>query len=165
MKCPFCGFQEDRVLDSRSIREGAAVRRRRECLSCERRFTTYEEAEERRLLVIKKDGRRAPFDREKILRGIRLASMKRPVSAEAQEKIVEVIEREAYDLGQPEVASAWIGERVVEALRALDPVAYVRFASVYRNFQDVTQFGELAELLAAEGRPRRRRARKSVNPP
>jgi transcriptional repressor NrdR len=157
VKCPYCSFLEDRVLDSRSIREGEAVRRRRECLRCERRFTTYEEIEEQRVMVVKKDGRREPFDREKILRGLRLACMKRPVGWETLERIVEEIEREIYDAAGHEVPSSLVGERVVDALRHLDPVAYVRFASVYRDFQDVTQFGELVERLAGERRPRRRR--------
>src|SRR5262245_49454917 len=157
MRCPYCSFQEDKVLDSRAIRDGDAVRRRRECLQCGRRFTTYEEVEERRVMVVKKDGRREPFDREKILRGLRLACMKRPVSAETLERIADEIERDIYDSGHHELASNVIGERVVEALRSLDPVAYVRFASVYRDFQDVTQFGDLINLLRSERRTRRRR--------
>ncbi len=161
MKCPYCSFAEDRVLDSRSIRDGGAIRRRRECLGGERRFTTYEEIEEQRLMVVKKDERREPFDREKALRGIRLACMKRPVSTETQQWVVDELERALFDSGRNEVTASEIGERVMEALRGLDPVAYVRFASVYRDFQDVTQFGELIERLRSEPR-RRRRAHRSA---
>jgi len=160
MKCPYCGFLEDKVLASRAMRDNEAIRRRRECLQCGRRFTTYEVVEERRVMVVKSDGRREPFDREKVLRGLRLACMKRPVSAETLERIVDEVEREIYDSGEREVAAATIGERVIEALRHLDPVAYVRFASVYRNFQDVTQFGELVDRLRLETRNKRRRARR-----
>jgi len=142
------------------MRDNEAIRRRRECLQCGRRFTTYEVVEERRVMVVKSDGRREPFDREKVLRGLRLACMKRPVSAETLERIVDEVEREIYDSGEREVAAATIGERVIEALRHLDPVAYVRFASVYRNFQDVTQFGELVDRLRLETRNKRRRARR-----
>lgn len=160
MKCPYCSFLEDRVLDSRSVRDAEAVRRRRECLRCGRRFTTYEVVEERRVMVVKKDGRREPFDREKILRGLRLACMKRPVSEETLGRLVDAIEREMYDSGQQEVRAAEVGERLVEALRELDPVAYVRFASVYRDFQDVTQFGDLVERFQGERPEPRRRARR-----
>jgi transcriptional repressor NrdR len=163
MKCPYCGYLEDHVLDSRGIREGAAIKRRRECLRCERRYTTYEEIEELRLQVIKKDGRREPFDRGKVLRGLQLACQKRPVSAETLVRLVEEIERHAQDLGEREVAAAVIGERVMEALRQLDPVAYVRFASVYRDFQDATQFQEIVERLRSEGRRSRRRANGRVS--
>lgn len=160
MKCPYCQFLEDKVLDSRMIREGEAIKRRRECLQCGRRFTTYEHIEERRLLVVKKDGTREPFERSKVLRGLQLACRKRPVSAETLEQIADRIEAELYDRGENEVQAAVIGERVVEALRGVDPVAYVRFASVYRDFQDLTQFQELLERLKPESRkrgtPRRR---------
>lgn len=161
MKCPFCQFLEDRVLDSRVIRDGAAIKRRRECLRCTRRFTTYELIEARRLMVVKKDGRREPFDREKILNGLELACRKRPVSVETLEGAADEIERELYDRGEHEVQAAVIGERVVEALRGLDPVAYVRFASVYRDFQDLSQFHELLERLRGPVEPQRRRARKA----
>jgi transcriptional repressor NrdR len=138
------------VLDSRVVRDGAAIKRRRECEACERRFTTYETVVERRLQVVKKDGRREPFDRAKLLRGLEVACRKRPVSAEQLEETVDRVERELYDRGEPEVAAAVVGERLVEALRDLDPVAYVRFASVYRDFQDLTQFHELLNVLRAE---------------
>ena len=160
MKCPYCQYLEDKVLDSRMIREGEAIKRRRECLQCGRRFTTYEHIEERRLLVVKKDGTLEPFERSKVLRGLQLACRKRPVSAETLEQIADRIEAELYDRGENEVQAAVIGERVVEALRGVDPVAYVRFASVYRDFQDLTQFQELLERLKPESRkrgtPRRR---------
>jgi transcriptional repressor NrdR len=150
MKCPYCQFLEDKVLDSRVIRDGEAIKRRRECLRCERRYTTYEQIEERRVWVVKKDGRREPFDREKIMRGLEVACRKRPVSMETLEQVVDNIERELYDRGEHEVQASVIGEMVVEALRSLDPVAYVRFASVYRDFQDLSQFQDLLEVLRAE---------------
>ena len=158
MKCPYCGFEEDRVLDSRSVREGGAIKRRRECLNCGRRFTTYEEIEEMRTLVVKKDQRREPFERVKLLRGIRAACQKRPVSAETLESAVDDIERFIYNSGQREISSAEIGELVMERLRKLDRVAFVRFASVYREFEDVTQFREIIDVL---DRPRRGRAAKT----
>ena len=150
MKCPFCGFLEDRVLDSRAIREGEAIRRRRECLQCGRRFTTHEEIEESQVRIIKKDGRRELFDRGKIMRGLALACHKRPVSSDTLERITDDIERRLYDRGEREVPAAVIGEMVIEALRRLDSVAYVRFASVYREFQDATQFKEIVDVLGDE---------------
>jgi transcriptional repressor NrdR len=147
MRCPYCQFQEDRVLDSRVIRDGEAIKRRRECEGCGRRFTTYEQIEERRVMVVKKDGRREPFDRQKILRGLELACRKRPVSAETLEEIIDEIERDLYDRGEREVQAAAVGELVSGALHGLDPVAYVRFASVYQDFQDLTQFHELLHRL------------------
>jgi len=157
MKCPFCGFLEDHVLDSRGIRDGGAIKRRRECLRCERRFTTYEEIVELQLQVIKKDGRREPFDSLKILRGLQLACQKRPVSADTLERIVDEVERYVHDSGEREIAATVIGERVMSALRHLDTVAYVRFASVYRDFQDATQFREILDVLHDEPQPRPRR--------
>jgi transcriptional repressor NrdR len=157
MKCPYCQFLEDKVLDSRVVRDGDAIKRRRECLQCGRRYTTFEHIEERRIRVVKKDGRREPFDRQKLMRGLDLACRKRPVSSEALERIVDEIERTLYDRGEQEVQATVIGEMLVEALRKLDPVAYVRFASVYRDFQDLTQFQELLELLKP-GAPARRRS-------
>jgi transcriptional repressor NrdR len=153
VKCPYCSFQEDRVLDSRAIREGEAIRRRRECLQCGRRFTTHEEIEESQVRVVKKDGRRELFDRTKIMRGLTLACHKRPVSLNTLERIADDIERRIYDRGDREVSADVIGEMVVDALRALDPVAYVRFASVYREFQDATQFQEIVEVLRDEASP------------
>jgi transcriptional repressor NrdR len=159
MRCPFCGHLEDRVLDSRTSREGFSVKRRRECVGCLRRFTTYEQIEELQVVVVKKDGRREPFDRAKIMRGMQLACLKRPVSADTLEQIADAIERAIYDLGQREVPSGLIGEHVVEAMRGLDPVAYVRFASVYRDFQDATQFKEIVERLRPESASKQRAAR------
>ena len=165
MKCPYCGFHEDRVLDSRAIREGEAIRRRRECLRCGRRYTTHEEIEESQIRVIKKDGRREPFDRAKIMRGLTLACHKRPVSSDALERVADEIERRIYDRGEREVPAAEVGEMVIDALRALDPVAYVRFASVYREFQDATQFAEIVEVLGGENKPpRRSRPRRAAAP-
>jgi transcriptional repressor NrdR len=141
------------VLDSRSIREGDAIRRRRECLQCGRRFTTHEEIEETQLRVVKKDGRREPFDRAKIMRGLMLACHKRPISIDTLERVVDDIERRVHERGEREVSAAVVGELVVEALRGLDPVAYVRFASVYREFQDATQFREIVDVMGEEGPP------------
>jgi transcriptional repressor NrdR len=157
VKCPFCGFQEDRVLDSRAIRDGESIRRRRECLRCGRRYTTHEEIEESQVRVIKKDGRREPFDRGKIMRGLTLACHKRPVSVDALERVADEIERRTYDRGEREVAAREVGDLVIEALRALDPVAYVRFASVYREFQDATEFAEIVQVLGAQKEPKRPR--------
>ena len=149
MKCPFCGHQEDKVVDSRSSSDGVSIRRRRECLSCGKRFTTYEQIEEQALMVIKKDGRREPFDRHKLLAGLVKACEKRPVSMEALEHLVDELERELSQQFEREVSSREVGERVMKRLHSLDPVAYVRFASVYREFKDVEQFmRELKDLLA-----------------
>ena len=149
MKCPYCGHKDDKVLDSRSVREGEGVRRRRECLACARRFTTYEEIEELRLTVVKKDERREPFDRSKILKGMLTACEKRPVSVAQLEAAVDEIERALYNAGRKEIRSVEIGDMVIEKLKRLDQVAYIRFASVYRQFEDVTQFKELVEVLDA----------------
>jgi len=147
MRCPVCGFQKDRVIDSRLSRDGDAIRRRRECLSCKRRFTTYEYVEPP-LVVVKKDGRREPFDREKLLRGMRKACEKRPIGINALEKIVESVEGKLTATGKSEVTSQEVGELVMEALKDLDGVAYVRFASVYRSFKDSKEFmEELRRLL------------------
>jgi transcriptional repressor NrdR len=156
MKCPFCGFQEDRVLDSRSVREGEAIKRRRECLNCERRFTTYEEIEEMRIMVVKKDQRREPFERGKLLRGMLAACEKRPVSAETLESVADDLERAVYNSGSREISSSEIGEMVMERLSRLDRVAFVRFASVYREFEDVTQFKEIIDVLDRPGKGRGR---------
>lgn len=145
MKCPYCGHKDDKVLDSRSTREGEGIRRRRECLGCARRFTTYEEIEEMRLTVVKKDQSREPFDRSKILKGMLTACEKRPVSVAQLESAVDDIERALHNRGDKEVGSAEIGDMVIEKLRRLDQVAYIRFASVYRQFEDVTQFKELVD--------------------
>jgi transcriptional repressor NrdR len=148
MKCPSCGHLEDKVIDSRSAKEGQAIRRRRECLACKRRFTTYETVETAPLLVIKKDGRREPFSREKILNGLLRACEKRPIPAERVHAVVDTLESDLLRQGLDEVKSSEIGERVMEELHKLDEVAYVRFASVYRHFKDLNQFlEELRSLL------------------
>ena len=153
MKCPFCGHQEDKVVDSRASGEGDAIRRRRECLACAKRFTTYEHLEEQPLMVIKKDGRREPFDHNKLLAGLVKACEKRPVSMEQLEHMVDELERELSQQFEREVPSREVGERVMKKLHAVDPVAYVRFASVYREFKDVEQFmRELKDLLATKGK-------------
>jgi len=151
MRCPFCAYKEDKVVDSRATAEESAVRRRRECLKCGKRFTTYEYVEEVSLLVIKKDGRREPFDRKKILSGIIRACEKRPVSVEKMEEIVTQVERLIQKKSDREVSSSRIGELVMEKLKIIDDVAYVRFASVYRQFKDVGQFMvELKDILGKD---------------
>jgi len=140
MKCPFCRQDNDRVIDSRSASDGEMIRRRRECLTCGRRYTTYEVIEQTRLRVIKKDGTRVPYDRQKILAGMLKACEKRPVSMERLEAIVGEIERDIYQNFEKEVPVAYIGEAVMARLKELDKVAYVRFASVYREFQDLRDF-------------------------
>jgi len=151
MKCPYCNSNSDKVVDSRSVRDGHAIRRRRECLDCGRRFTTYEYVEESQLLVIKKDGRREPFDRNKIIAGVQVSCRKRPVSAEQIESLTNSIEFEISERGVLEINTSEIGELVMERLKELDQVAYVRFASVYRQFKDVEEFrGALHKLLEEE---------------
>jgi len=153
MKCPFCGHHDDKVIDSRASSDGDAVRRRRECLKCRKRFTTYEVVEEGSLLVVKKDGRREPFDRKKILNGIQKACEKRPISSEKIEGLVSAIEHEIHKKFDKEVLSKNIGELIMDKLAFLDEVAYVRFASVYRQFKDVNQFmAELRDLLKKAGK-------------
>ena len=161
MKCPYCQFLEDKVLDSRVVRDGDAIKRRRECEKCHRRYTTFETIVERRVQVVKKDGRREPFDQQKLMRGLELACRKRPVSAAALDEVVDRIERALYDRGETEVQATVLGEMVVEELRKLDPVAYVRFASVYRDFQDLTQFQAFLEGLKAEGGAKKRTGKKA----
>ena len=140
MKCPFCQSIEDKVLESRETEEGKAIRRRRECLSCRGRFTSYERIEEKPLLVIKRDGRREQFNREKVRSGILKACEKRPISAEMVERMVDEIEKEIHREAGREVLSSKVGEMVMEKLQAADKVAYVRFASVYRKFEDPSEF-------------------------
>ena len=144
MRCPFCGEDSDKVIDSRSVQMGRAVRRRRECQSCAERFTTYEYIEKAPLTVIKGDDSREPYERAKLIRGLHLCTTKRPVSAEQIGALVEDVESELFRLGKGEISTRQIGEMVMDRLRELDEVAYVRFASVYRNFQDKTEF--VAEL-------------------
>jgi transcriptional repressor NrdR len=151
MRCPFCSSQDDKVIDSRQARDGLEIRRRRECQGCARRFTTYERVEEALPVVVKADGRREPFDRNKIEKGLRHAATKRPVPVERLQALAEEVEREISELGVPEVESREIGERVLPKLRALDGVAYVRFASIYRDFRDIDEFArELEELEQLE---------------
>ncbi len=147
VKCPFCGEQESKVIDSRPVEDGSVIRRRRECLGCGKRFTTYERIESLPILVIKKDGRREMFDREKIVRGLLKACEKRPVPREKIEEIASEIESEFRAEGRKEVTSKEIGEKVIEALKEIDKVAYVRFASVYREFTDLTHFIKELETL------------------
>lgn len=148
MKCPYCGHIEDKVIDSRSSNEDRSVRRRRECIKCKRRFTTYEYIEEIPLMVIKKDGRREAFDRNKIISGILKACEKRPVSMEKVEAVVDRVEKELQKSFDKEVKAEDVGELVMEHLHKLDEVAYVRFASVYRQFKDINHFmKELKDLL------------------
>jgi transcriptional repressor NrdR len=148
MKCPYCGSTDDRVVDSRSSREDRAVRRRRECLGCGKRFTTYEYVEQVDSMVIKKDGRREAFQRDKLKKGIMLACTKRDISMDDIEKMVEDIEEDLFSTFKNEIDGREIGERVMEKLQKLDPVAYVRFASVYREFKDSAQFlNEIERVL------------------
>ncbi|MFA5113099.1 MAG: transcriptional regulator NrdR [Candidatus Margulisiibacteriota bacterium] len=150
MKCPFCDTIEDKVLESREVDEGSVVRRRRECLSCRGRFTSYERIEERPIMVIKRDGRREQFNRDKLIRGILHACQKRPVSLETIEEIVDEIERDIHREAGREVQSHKIGELIMEKLQAVDKVAYIRFASVYRKFEHVSEFlKEVKELTAS----------------
>lgn len=150
MRCPYCGQDNDKVIDSRATEDGKAIRRRRECLGCSRRFTTYERVEQNvRLTVIKKDGRRVPFDREKILAGVQKACYKRPIPAEAIQKLVDEVEEEIQKRGGREIESVEIGRMVAERLRRLDQVAYVRFASVYRQFRDLDELlDEVRQMLS-----------------
>lgn len=148
MKCPFCGFNESKVIDSRPADENNSIRRRRECLSCARRFTTYETVESLPVVVVKKDGSRQSFDREKVLGGMIRACEKRPVPLARLEKVAAEIEQELQNSMEREISTEVIGERVMENLRAIDQVAYVRFASVYRQFKDIHTFmAELSKLL------------------
>ena len=148
MKCPFCGHPESKVIDSRPADENASIRRRRECLACGKRFTTYETVESLPIVVIKKDGSRQSFDRQKVLRGMIRACEKRPVSLAELERIADEIEQELQNSMEREIRTADIGEKVMERLRSVDQVAYVRFASVYRQFKDINSFlEELNQLM------------------
>jgi len=149
MKCPFCSHDDTRVVDSRLGKEGNNIRRRRECVECEKRFTTYERVEETLPLVVKKDGRREAFDRQKIISGIQRACEKRPVSISTIEKVVDQMEVTLQESGEKEIDASRIGEAIMEALQSIDEVAYVRFASVYRQFRDINEFmSELTDILA-----------------
>ncbi|MBI3667517.1 MAG: transcriptional repressor NrdR [Acidobacteria bacterium] len=153
MKCPFCGHIQDRVVDSRESKEGESVRRRRECLACQKRFTTYERTDEIPYMVVKKDGRRERFERQKILAGLLRACEKRPVSMGRLEELVDEVESRMADSPERELGTAKIGELLMERLRQIDKVAYVRFASVYRDFQDEQEFfNELKTLMKQQKR-------------
>jgi transcriptional repressor NrdR len=154
VKCPYCGSLEEKVVDSREGKDGVVVRRRRQCQQCLRRFTTYERIEEIHFMVVKKDGRREPFDRHKILAGLLKATQKRPVSVAQLEEIVDDIEARLTEKVEREMTAAEIGELIMERLHEIDEVAYVRFASVYRQFKDVSEFVEEVKGLR-EGGPRR----------
>jgi transcriptional repressor NrdR len=150
MRCPKCGCQDDKVIDSRAAREGATIRRRRECVGCGHRFTTYEEVEYTGLMVLKRDGRREEFSKEKLFSGIKKACQKRPISSKVIEDLVERIVNEITDKYEREVPGEVIGQLVMEGLRAIDDVAYVRFASVYRRFQEATDFVHEVKKLEAK---------------
>jgi len=147
MKCPYCGFGQDKVIDTREINAGLQIRRRRECLKCGKRFTTYEEIEMKPLIVIKKDGRREKFNREKIFTGIQKACEKRPISTEEIEKIILEIEQELRQKFDREIPSKEIGKIIIRKLKKIDKVAYIRFASVYREFQDISEFKKEIEKI------------------
>ncbi len=148
MKCPYCADQEDKVIDSRPTDDGTTIRRRRECLNCHKRYTTYEKVESLPILVVKKDGSRQPYEREKVQKGILRACEKRNVSVDQLERLVDSIEAQIYNSLEREITTEFIGELVMEKLRDLDEVAYVRFASVYRHFKDINTFmSELDKLL------------------
>jgi len=153
MTCPFCGFKEDRVIDSRESKEGDVIRRRRECLKCERRFTTYERSDEIPYMVVKKDGRREKFDRQKVLNGLLKACEKRPVPMAKLAELVDTVESKLSDNPDREMSTTDIGEMLMEKLKSLDKIAYVRFASVYRDFQDVEAFLNELKHLVLQKRP------------
>ena len=153
MRCPFCGNEDTQVKDSRPTEDNAAIRRRRSCPKCGSRFTTFERVQIRELAVVKKDGRRTPFDRDKLARSIQVAVRKRAVDPERIERIVTAIQRRLESSGETEVASDQIGEMVMEALLTLDPVAYIRFASVYKNFREVRDFEELVGKIGEQEHP------------
>jgi transcriptional repressor NrdR len=153
MKCPFCADTENKVIDSRLSKEGYVIRRRRECLACNRRFTTYERIEEIPLMIIKKDGRREEFNRDKIRSGITKACEKRNVSMNSIEDFLDELEQELRETGKKEISSAVVGERVITRLHDLDEIAYVRFASVYREFKDVNDFVQELKLMLENNRP------------
>lgn len=155
MRCQYCGYLDSRVIDSRPTEEGSSIRRRRECLRCGRRFTTYEKIEMSPVMIIKKDLSREPFNPDKIKKGLLLACQKRPVSMKEIDGVVEKVEKLVHSAGEEEFSSRRIGEAVMEELKTLDEVAYVRFASVYRQFTDVSSFMDELNKLVLEGRSRR----------
>ena len=150
MKCPFCDYDESKVVDSRPVEEGTMIRRRRECIRCAKRFTTYERIENIPLIVVKKGGQRVPFDKNKILNGMIKACEKRPVPIDNIQRVVDLMEKELYQVEDKEVESSYIGERVMDALKDIDQVAYVRFASVYREFKHVESFMDELNRLMSE---------------
>jgi transcriptional repressor NrdR len=152
MRCPFCGHDDTQVKDSRPTEDNSAIRRRRFCPACGSRFTTFERVQLRELVVIKKNGQRAPFDRDKLLRSIMIAVRKRPIGEERVERIVSSITRRLESSGESEIPSSQIGQLVMEALASLDPVAYVRFASVYKNFRETRDFEQFLETLSPQER-------------
>jgi transcriptional repressor NrdR len=152
VKCPACSYEEDKVIDSRSTKEGTVTRRRRECLKCAHRYTTYEYIEPAQLVVVKKDGRREDFERRKVLEGIRKACEKRPVPRQRVEEVTDEVVSELQSEFRTEIPSSEIGERVMKRLRDLDEVAYVRFASVYRHFEDITEFMQELRTLIREAK-------------
>jgi len=154
VKCPFCDEIEDKVVDSRMAKEGELIRRRRECLGCKRRYTTYERVEEVLPAVVKKDGRREAFDRTKILSGLKKACEKRPISTATIETVTDRIEKRIQEMGETEIESRVVGEELMKELHQLDQVAYVRFASVYREFKDIDQFMDELRTLAQQRRER-----------
>jgi transcriptional repressor NrdR len=154
VKCPFCDELEDKVVDSRMAKEGEVIRRRRECLGCKRRYTTYERVEEILPMVVKKDGRRESFDRTKILAGLKKACEKRPISTATIEDVTDRIEKRIQEMGETEIESRIVGEELMRERHQLDQVAYVRFASVYREFKDIDQFMDELKTLAQQRRER-----------
>jgi transcriptional repressor NrdR len=154
VKCPFCDELEDKVVDSRMAKEGEVIRRRRECLGCKRRYTTYERVDEVLPVVVKKDGRRESFDRSKILAGLKKACEKRPISTATIEAVTDRIEKRIQEMGETEIESRIVGEELMKELHQLDQVAYVRFASVYREFKDIDQFMDELRTLAQQRRER-----------
>ncbi len=150
MRCPFCGDPNSKVIDSRAGKDGSIIRRRRECEVCSRRFTTYERVEEMLPFLVKKDGRREPYDRNKVITGFKKACEKRPISMETIEKAVGDIESSLIESGEQEVPSSRVGEKVMQALKQMDDVAYVRFASVYRSFKDIGEFVDLIKKVETE---------------
>ena len=150
MKCPYCNNLEDKVIDSRIGKDGEIIRRRRECLGCAKRFTTHEKIEDKLPLIVKKDGRREPYGREKMMEGMKKACQKRPISIEAIEKIADKIEQDIVSRGVKEIKGAELGEKVMHELHDLDDVAYVRFASVYRSFKDISDFMEEMKTLVKD---------------
>ena len=163
MRCPSCAFEEDKVIDSRSIKEGTVTRRRRECLKCAHRYTTYEYIEPQELVVVKRDGRREEFERRKVLDGIIKACGKRPIARQRIEDTTDAVVAELQNEFRTEIPSSEIGERVMKHLRDLDEIAYVRFASVYRKFEDITEFMQELRSLVSEAKANKRRDTEVTN--